>query len=119
MFSPDRLLAARMVAGFFLLAHLLGFLFFPIDLASFTTVYAAFVIVALSVFSFLPRSLLRRVRSPVSVLAAAALCITIAKVSTEISLVNVGGFAAFELNAGLVGVLIIMLMEARSQEGKQ
>ena len=120
MLSPERLLAARMVGGFFLLAHILGFFFFfPIDLASFSTVYAAFVIVALGIFCFLPRSLLRRVRDLVSVIAIAALCITIAKVFPEISLANVGEFAGFGLNAGLIGVLIIMLMEARSQGRNQ
>jgi len=120
MLSQNHILAVRMVGGFFLLAHVLGFFFFfPIDLASFSTVYAAFVIVALSTFCFLPRSLLRRVRDIVSVIAVATLCITTAKVSTEISLANVGDFAGFGLNAGLVGVLIIMLMEARSPKGKQ
>lgn len=119
MLSHGRLLATRMVAGFFLLAHLLGFLFFPIDLASFSTVYTAFVVLALSVFCFLPRSLMRWVSGVVSTMAVAAMCTTFAKMYTDISLVNGADYGALVLRAGLLGVLLIMLLESRPQEGKQ
>lgn len=119
MLSPERLLVARMVGGFFMLVEIVGVLYFPFKLASFLTVDAAAVVAAMSVFCFLPRGLLRWVRYLVYVLAFAAMCTTFANIYNEISSVYGVNPVALVLHAGLVGVLITMLMEARSPEGKQ
>ncbi len=119
MLTPVRVLNARMIAGFFLLSHIVGFLFFPVDLTSLSTVYTAFVVAALSIFCFLPRVLLRWVRGLVLVMAVAALFITLVMVYGDITLVNGADYGALVLRAGLVGILIIMLMEAWPQGSKK
>ena len=105
---------SRAFAGLLLLAHVVGVLFYGSKLSSLWVAYAALVVAALSVFCFLPRGQLRRVRGLVSGLAVAAVCATFAVAYQDITLVNGADYGALVLRAGVVGILIVMFKEARS-----
>lgn len=117
MYSQGRINAARPVAGFLLLAHIVGLLWFA-KLPSLSLAYAALIVAALGVFCFLPRNLLRRVCGQVAGLAAAAMCATFAVAYKDITLINGADYGALVLRAVVVGTLIIMLGEAIAKHAK-
>jgi hypothetical protein len=106
---------ARAFAGFLLLTHIVGVLFYAAKLSSLWVAYGALVVVALSVFCLLPRRQLRRVRWLVAGLAVAAACATLAMAYQDLTLVNGADRGALVLRAFLVGILVIMFVEAQQQ----
>jgi hypothetical protein len=115
MLSHGLITVARALAGFLLLTDIVGVLFYATKLSSLWLAYAALVVIALSVFCFLPRSQLRRVRWLVAGLAVATVCATIPVAYQDLTLVNGADHGALVLRAFLVAILAIMFMEARQQ----
>jgi hypothetical protein len=108
--------AARAVAGFLLLAHIVGVLFYGPQLSGLWIVYGALVVTALSAFCFLPRSQPRWLRGLVSCLAFAAMCATIAVAYQDLTLVNGADYGALIMRVLVVGMLVLMLKDARAKD---
>lgn len=111
-----RLSAARAVAGFVLLAHIVGVLFYGPRLSGLWIAYGALVVAALSAFCFLPRRQPRWLRGLGSCLALAALCATVVVAYQDVTLINGADYGALVLRAVVVAILVLMLKEARFQD---
>lgn len=113
--------AARAVAGFLLLAHIVGMLFYGPRLSSLWIGYGALVVSTLSVFCLLPRRWLRPVRVLIVALAGAALCATIVMAYQDITMINGTDYGALVFRGLLMGILVIMIVEAvsRPKEGQR
>lgn len=110
-----RISAARAVAGFLLLSHIVGALFYGPQLSGLWIVYGALVVTALSAFCFLPRSQRRWIRGLVGCLALAAMCATFAVAYQDLTLVNGADYGALVMRALVVGILALMLKDTRAK----
>lgn len=110
--------ATRAVAGFLMIAHVVGMLFYGPRLSTLTLAYGVLIALTLGTFCFLPRHWLRRVRVPAVALACAALCATLVKIYGDITLINGADHGAIVLRALVVGILVIMIRDAISQSTK-
>jgi hypothetical protein len=118
MHGQSQVTVARTVAGFLLLAHVVGLLFYGPKLSGLWVVNGALVVSTLSVFCFLPRSWLRRIRVLAVALASAAICATLVMAYGDITLVNGADHGALVLRALVIGILVVMIVEATSQSAK-